>query len=101
MAEKLISSIKEAEKAAKEIIEDRKKQNQIELEEAKFTAKNNIQSANADMQKSIKKAKNHADKDALEEIKILEDRYELEISSLKSIAKDNLQRAVKFIITRI
>jgi vacuolar-type H+-ATPase subunit H len=101
MAEKIVTSIKEAEKSAKDTIENRKKQNLVELEEALAASKERLKSTNSSKQKSIQEAVEKADKDAKEKIDTLKSEYESRMNKLSDVAKDNLSESVKFIISNI
>jgi vacuolar-type H+-ATPase subunit H len=101
MVQKIVNKIKEAEVSAKSIIEDRRKQNQAELDEAAASAKEKIQSVNAAKLKSIQEAIKKADKEAEGKIEALKEEYESKISNLNDIAKRNLEESVRFIIAKI
>jgi len=101
MPEKIVSSIKETEKSAKGIIENRKKQNLADIEEARAKVKEKLSTVNAAKQKSILSAQSRADEDAKKDIQALKDEYGVKISGLNDIAKRNIEESVKFIISKI
>ncbi|MFC1855134.1 hypothetical protein ACFL2A_01145 [Thermodesulfobacteriota bacterium] len=101
MAQKIVSSIKDAENAAKEIVEQQKTQNVKSVEDAKLRAKEALQAVNASKHKSLSASKDRADSDAAKKIEDLKADYEEQIAKITSVAKGNLKDAVKFIITKV
>ncbi len=101
MAEKIINEIINAEKSAKEIVENRRQLSLAELEEAKTSAKRSIQALKSARRNLIKDAATKADNDAKSEIDTIKHEYETKINGLKEVARANQAKAVKFIIDNI
>lgn len=101
MVKEIVNKLKDAEKSAKELVESRKKKNQIELEEAVLAAKERLKEANQKKASALQNAIEKADKEALLEIEELKKEYDLKIANLGDIAKKNLSNTVKFVIDKI